>query len=141
MVSERYARLEGFLSRKRDEKGEAMHAVSCHHLSGVQLRSPQRAARVAARSAQRGFHCSTFPGAAGLGRSFPQPRAFTRAGAAPLRRDLPWDQVRGRRGDVTLPEAGLRLPLPRSPRRGKRRRLRTCARCGRARPVGESAGP
>lgn len=95
----------------------------------------QRGARSGASPAQ------PFPGAAGLGQSSPQPRAFTRACAAPLRRDLPGDQVRGRSGDVTRPEAGLKPPLPRSPRRGKRRRLRTCARCGRARPAGESAGP
>jgi len=41
---------------------------------------------------------------------------FPAEAAAPLRPDLPGDQVRGRSGDVMVPEAGPWLP--RSPRRG-----------------------
>lgn len=59
--------------------------------------------------------------------------------AAPLRPDLPGDQVRGRSGDVMVPEAGPWLPLPRCPRRGTGQQgLHTCVRGGglRAGPAG-----
>lgn len=82
---------------------------------------------------RRHLRCCPLPTATLPWRLWKQQPLYPGLAAASLRPDLPGDQVRGRSGDVMVPEAGpwLRLQLPRYPRRGTgQRRLCTCVRDG-----------